>query len=107
MNTIKKYWKFIIAGITGIFILIRIVFQQITNYKLKKTSEQLTANTAELNKLKGKSERVAEEKQAVVNKIEESNQIIENLETAKQNIPNKTRTVSESKQNIINKTTRR
>ena len=102
MNTIKKYWKFIIAGITGIFILIRIVFQQITNYKLKKTSEQLTANTAELNKLKGKSERVAEEKQAVVNKIEESNQIIENLEkiSMKKNILELYLTyILESKQN--------
>jgi hypothetical protein len=107
MNTIKKYWQFIIAGAAGIFIGARLLFQQITKYKLKKTSEQLIANTAELNKLKGKTERVAEEKQIVVNKIEEATEIIENLETAKQNIPNKTRTVSESKQNIINKTKRK
>jgi len=107
METIKKYWKYIAIGIVGLFTMIISIIKLSNNNKLDKTEEQLKDNDAELNKLKGKSERVTEEKKTVKKQVTDNKKKVTELESKKKTAPKKKRTTSQSKNNIINKTNRK
>ena len=107
MKTIKKYWKHITIGIVGLFTMIISIIKLSNNNKLDKTEEQLKDNDAELNKLKGKSERVTEEKNTVKTQVANNKKKVTDLESKKKTAPKKKRTTSQSKNNIINKTKRK
>ena len=107
MKTIKKYWKHITIGIVGLFTMIISIIKLSNNNKLDKTEEQLKDNDAELNKLKGKSERVTEEKKTVKTQVANNKKKVTDLESKKKTAPKKKRTTSQSKNNIINKTKRK
>ena len=107
MKTIKKYWKHITIGIVGLFTMIISIIKLSNNNKLDKTEEQLKDNDAELNKLKGKSERVTEEKNTVKKQVANNKKKVADLESKKKTAPKKKRTTSQSKNNIINKTNRK
>ena len=107
METIKKYWKYITIGIIGLFTMIISIIKLSNNNKLDKTNEQLKDNDAELNKLKGKSERVTEEKKTVKKQVAANKKKVTDLESKKKTAPKKKRTTSQSKNNIINKTKRK
>jgi TolA-binding protein len=107
METIKKYWKYITIGIVGLFTMIISIIKLSNNNKLDKTEEQLKDNDAELNKLKGKSERVTEEKKTVKKQVTDNKKKVTELESKKKTAPKKKRTTSQSKNNIINKTKRK
>ena len=107
MKTIKKYWKHITIGIIGLFTMIISIIKLSNNNKLDKTEEQLKDNDAELNKLKGKSERVTEEKNTVKTQVANNKKKVTDLESKKKTAPKKKRTTSQSKNNIINKTNRK
>ena len=107
METIKKYWKYITIGIIGLFTMIISIIKLSNNNKLDKTNEQLKDNDAELNKLKGKSERVTEEKKTVKKQVAANKKKVTDLESKKKTATKKKRTTSQSKNNIINKTKRK
>ena len=107
MKTIKRYWKLITAVAVGLFMLIISVFKLSSKRKLEKTEEKLKDNNAEINKLKGKIERVTEEKSEVKKKVTANKKKVADLETEKKKTPRKKRTTAQSKQNIINKTKRK
>jgi len=107
MKTIKKYWKHITIGIVGLFTMIISIIKLSNNNKLDKTKEQLKDNDAELNKLKGKSERVTEEKNTVKKQVANNKKKVADLESKKKTAPKKKRTTAQSKNNIINKTKRK
>ena len=107
MKTIKKYWKHITIGIIGLFTMIISIIKLSNNNKLDKTEEQLKDNDAELNKLKGKSERVTEEKNTVKKQVANNKNKVTDLELKKKTAPKKKRTTAQSKNNIINKTKRK
>ena len=107
METIKKYWKYITIGIIGLFTMIISIIKLSNNNKLDKTDEQLKDNDAELNKLKGKSARVTEEKKTVKKQVTANKKKVTDLESKKKTVPKKKRTTSQSKHNIINKTKRK
>jgi predicted RNase H-like nuclease (RuvC/YqgF family) len=107
MQTIKKYWKHIVIAVTALFMFIISIIKLANNNNLKKTEEQIKDNDAELNKLKGKSERVTEEKKTVKKQVTQNKKKVSNLESKKKTAPKKKRTTAQSKNNIINKTKRK
>jgi archaellum component FlaC len=105
MIIIKKYWKLFVGSILAIFGIGLIASKQ-TNVEVKAIDKEIEHNNNEIEKIDIAIENVAETKIEVKKRITTKNKKIVELETEKKDVPNKYRTVSEAKQNIIKKTQR-
>ena len=107
MTTIKKYWKWLVAGIAALFGIFILFNTKRNTNKAVKLDNKIKKNDAEINKLDGKVEQVQEQRAEVVEKIETVKTDIETLEQQKQEVNPEVRDVADAKENILNKTKRR
>jgi uncharacterized membrane-anchored protein YhcB (DUF1043 family) len=111
ISLIKKYWAVIvgiIAGIIGILFLIIKTKKDVSVDKvLPEVKEKLDSNNNEIKIVDEQIEHIQEEKIEVKKKITEKKELVKILEESKKDIPVETRSVSEAKTNILNKTKRR
>lgn len=107
MTLFKKYWKQLVGMIAALFFLIIATIKLLNNRNLKKSNEKLQDNNNEINRLKGKADRVVEEKAVVEEQIEQHKNHVDELESLKKTPTVRKRTTEQSKQNILNKTIRK
>lgn len=107
MKTIKKYWKWLLAGIAALFGIFILFNTKRSNNKVLKADDKIKKNDAEINKLDGNVEEVQARRDAVVDQIETVKTEIEALEQQKAEVNPEVRNVADAKENILNKTKRR
>lgn len=107
-NKLRKYSIFIIMGIISIFGIIWMLIKNITSRRINKIDQTICTNENEINKIEGKIEVLDEQKQQVLDDIQETKTEIENLQQVKKTpaVKRKPRTTKSSKENILNKTKR-
>ena len=105
MKTIKKYWAVIVGAILA---LIAVIFtsDKINKKKVTKTDAKIDNNNQQIDVLKGKSEVVDDQRNAVKQDIKNTKQDIKDLQAAKTDIKPTELPVDVAKQNILNKTKR-
>lgn len=106
MKTIKKYWMLIVGAIAAAFAFFVFTSKRRNDKKLDKLQNQINNNKQTVDKIDGKVEVIAEQREDLKQEIKQQEQVIEQLEEKKQDIKPETRTVSEAKDNILNKTKR-
>lgn len=108
MKTIKKYFMWILLGIGSIFGIFVWLSKLFNKKKIDKIDKQIDDNNAVVNNAQGHIDAIEEQKEDVKEVIENREQVIEDLKEQKENIqPETPSTVSEAKENIVNKTKRR
>ena len=110
MKLIKKYWTWIL-GIIGTVIGILFLTKKYNDRKLTKTAKQIDDNNQKIDKLDGKIDVIQDQRKDAVENVNQIKDDIKELEEQKDNInpePEiKDLSVSEVKQDILNKTKRR
>jgi uncharacterized protein YoxC len=106
MKTIKKYWMLIVGAIAAAFAFFIFTSKRRNEKKLNKLQQQIDDNEQIVDKIDGKVEVINKQRNEIKQQIEQQLQSIEQLEEKKQEIKPETRTVSDAKENILNKTRR-
>jgi uncharacterized protein YoxC len=106
MKTIKKYWMVIVGAIAAAFAFFLVTSKRRNSNKLDKLQDQINNNKQAVDKIDGKAEVIAQQREDLKQEIKQQEQVIEQLEEKKQEIKPETRTVTDAKQNILNKTKR-
>lgn len=106
MKTIKKYWMIIVGAVAAAFAIFTLTSKRRNAKKLDTLQQQIDDNEQLVDKIDGKVEVINEQRNELKQQIEQQLQSIEQLEEKKQEIKPETRTVSEAKENILNKTKR-
>ena len=104
MKTIKKYWMIIVGAIAAAFAFFLVTSKRRNSNKLDKLQDQINDNKQAVDKIDGKAEVIAQQRDELKQEIKQQEHVIEQLEEKKQEIKPETRTVADAKQNILNKT---
>ena len=107
---IKKYWMIIVgifAAIMGLLFILKAKKETAVDTELPEVKEKIDTNNKEIESINEKIETIEEEKVEVKKKITEKKELVKLLEDSKKNVPDEVKTVSEAKNNILNKTRRR
>ena len=105
MKMIKKYWGIIVGAILTI---IAIIFanDKINKNKITKIDKKIDDNKQQNDIIQGKTEIIQDDRIEVKQDIQETKTEIETLQTKKENINPQELPVDTAKQNILNKTRR-
>lgn len=107
MQTIKKYWAWIIAFI-GTVIGILFLSKKYNQKQIDKTDKKIDNNNQQIDKLDGKIDAVEDQKQTAIQNATQLQDQIDDLKDKREDIkPDVVEDTAQLKQDIIAKTKRR
>jgi len=107
MQTIKKYWGWIVAFI-GTVIGFLLISKKYNQHQINKTDKKIDDNNQQIDKLDGKIDAVEDQKQTAIQNAEQIQDQIDDLKDKREDIkPDVVEDTAQLKQDIIAKTKRR
>lgn len=105
MKIIKKYWAIIVGAIVTVFAII-FANDKLNKKKVTKSDAKIDNNNQKIDVLQGKTEVIDDQRKDIKHDIKKIKQDIQTLQNAKNDIKPKELPVDTAKQNILNKTKR-
>lgn len=105
MKTIKKYWALIVGAILGIFGIVIAAKKKHDNKQADKIDQKIDDNKQQNDIISGKADVIEDQRNAIKHHIKEQEEKIEEIKLSKKSV--KPKKSSSTKENILNKTTKK